>query len=58
MEDNDIMEMKALLITWRNAFEAPPPSADAPATEGGLPTNQASEGLFTDREPARGSNNI
>lgn len=66
MEDNDNVEMMThfegpivdsiydtALITWGNAFKTPPPSASVPAIEGGLPTNQAQEGLFTDREPAR-----
>ena len=71
MEDNDNVEMMThfegpivdsiydtALITWGNAFKIPPPSANAPATEGGLPTNQAHEALFTDREPAREQHQI
>ena len=59
MVDNDKMEMMThfngptvdiihdttTLITFDNAFKTPPPSANASVTEGGLATNQASEGL-------------
>lgn len=67
MEDNDNMEMMThlegpivdsvydcALVTWGNAFKMALPSANAPATEGGLGvTSGDKEPLHLDREPAR-----
>ena len=71
-EDNDNMEMMThlegpivdsiydtALITWGNAFSPSLPSAQAPATEGGLNTNDPpKEPLYTDREAAREQHQI